>query len=190
MKVLIETSARHVHLSEEDLETLFGKGTKLTVKKDLLQPGQFVCNERVTIVGPKRSIENVGIIGPVRSKSQVEISLTDARSLGLKAPVRLSGDIKDSGCCKLIGPVGEIDLKEGVIVAKRHIHMTEEDAKKLEIKNNDEVFVKIETSERSLIFDNVNIRVSDDFTLAMHIDTDEANAAGCSGEIYGQIIKK
>ncbi|MBP0979027.1 MAG: phosphate propanoyltransferase [Oscillospiraceae bacterium] len=190
MKVLIETSARHVHLTEKDMIALFGEGAKLSIKKELSQPGQFASNERVTLVGPKRSIENVIIIGPVRSKSQVEISLTDARSLGVKAPVRLSGDIKDSGSCKLVGPAGEVELSEGVIIAKRHIHMRSQEAKAQGLKDNDQVMIKLETQDRSLIFDDVIIRVDDNFNLAMHIDTDEANAAGCVCGMFGEIIKK
>lgn len=190
MKVLIETSARHVHLSEKDMTILFGKESELTVKKELSQPGQFASNERVDIVGPKNIIKNVVVIGPVRSQSQVEISLTDARGLGLEAPIRLSGDIRNSGSCKLIGPNGEVELKEGVIIAKRHLHMTIQEAKEQGLEDLDEVMVKLETQDRSLIFDNVSVRVNDNFKLAMHIDTDEANASGCLGENFGQVIKK
>lgn len=189
MKVLIETSARHVHLSDRDLKVLFGKNANLTIKKELSQPGQFACNERLTLVGEKKSITNVGIIGPIRSYSQVEISLTDARALGLKAPIRLSGDIEGSGHCKLIGPAGEIILDKGVIIAQRHIHMTPQDASELNLCDNEEVMVKIDSLYRPLIFDRVNIRISNNFKLAMHIDTDEANAAGCNGEVFGEIIK-
>lgn len=189
IKILIETSARHVHLTDEDLKILFGEEAKLTVKKELSQIGQFACNERVKIVGPKNSLDNVVIIGPTRKNSQVEISFTDARALGLNPPVRLSGDIKNSSGCKLIGPAGEVELKEGVIVAKRHIHMDKNTAKKLEVNDNDEVKVKINTGDRTLTFENVPVRISDNFNLAMHIDTDEANAAGCKGTVYGEIIK-
>ena len=124
MNFIVETSARHVHVSQEDLETLFGKGYELTKKKDLSQPGQYACEERVTVVGPKKEMAGVSILGPVRPASQVEISLTDARSLGIAAPVRESGDVAGSGACKLVGPAGEVELKEGVIAAKRHIHAT------------------------------------------------------------------
>ena len=189
VKILVETSARHVHLTDKDLKILFGNNAKLSVKRELSQFGQFACNERVSIVGPKNSLNNVVIIGPTRKNTQVEVSFTDARLLGLVPPVRLSGDIKGSCGCKLIGPVGEIEIKEGVIVAKRHIHMDKNDANKLEVNNDDEVNVRILTQDRSLIFENVVIRVSDDYRLAMHIDTDEANAAGCSGITYGNIIK-
>ena len=189
VKILVETSARHVHLTDKDLKILFGNNAKLSVKRELSQFGQFACNERVSIVGPKNSLNNVVVIGPTRKNTQVEVSFTDARLLGLVPPVRLSGDIKGSCGCKLIGPVGEIEIKEGVIVAKRHIHMDKNDANKLEVNNDDEVNVRILTQDRSLIFENVVIRVSDDYRLAMHIDTDEANAAGCSGITYGNIIK-
>ena len=122
-KVLVETSARHVHLTEEQIEVLFGKGAKLTHKKDLSQPGQFACEERVTVVGPKRQIERVIILGPARKAGQVEVSFTDARTLGIDAPVRESGDVAGTPGCKLVGPCGELDLEEGVIVAKRHVHL-------------------------------------------------------------------
>ena len=177
MKFIVETSARHVHVTQEDLEVLFGKGYELTKKKDLSQPGQFASNE------------NVSILGPVRSASQVEISLTDARTLGIAAPVRESGDIAGSGACKLVGPCGEVELKEGVIAAKRHIHATPEDAEKLGVQDKDVVSVKIDTDGRSLVFGDVVVRVSPKFALAMHIDTDESNAAGCGREVYGEIVK-
>ena len=187
-KVLVETSARHVHLSAEHIAILFGEGATLTHKKDLSQPGQFACEERVTVVGPKKSIPNVIILGPARPVSQVEVSLTDARTLGIAAPVRESGDVAGSGACKLIGPAGEVELTEGVMVAKRHIHMTPEDAERLGVENGEIVSVKIE-SERTAILGDVVIRVSPKFALAMHIDTDESNAAGCGREVYGEIVK-
>ena len=189
-KILLEVSARHVHLSRDDLALLFGEGYALTKKKDLSQPGEFASGERVTVVGPKKSIENVSILGPTRKQSQVEISLTDARSIGLSVPVRESGDLVDSAGCRLIGPHGEITLTEGTIAAKRHIHMTEADAIKFGVKNKDIVKVKIDTNERSLIYDDVVVRVSDSYALAMHIDTDEGNAAGISDpETYITIVK-
>ena len=188
MKFIVETSARHVHVTQEDLEVLFGKGYQLTKKKDLSQPGQFASNEKVTIVGPKKEM-TASILGPVRSASQVEISLTDARTLGIAAPVRESGDIAGSGACKLVGPCGEVELKEGVIAAKRHIHATPEDAEKLGVQDKDVVSVKIDTDGRSLVFGDVVVRVSPKFALAMHIDTDESNAAGCGREVYGEIVK-
>ena len=177
-----------MHVSQEDLEILFGKGYELTKKKDLSQPGQYACNEKVTIVGSKKEMA-ASILGPVRPASQVEISLTDARSIGVDAPVRESGDVAGSGACKLVGPCGEVELKEGVIAAKRHIHATPEDAEKLGVKDKDVVSVKIDTDGRSLVFGDVVVRVSPKFALAMHIDTDESNAAGCGREVYGEIVK-
>ena len=181
-QVLVETSARHVHVTQQDLETLFGKGAALTPKKDLSQPGQFACTERVDVVGPKKTIPGVTILGPVRPA-------TDARTLGVSAPVRESGDIAGSAPCKLVGPCGEVELSEGVIAAKRHIHATPEDAQNLGVADKEIVKVKIDTNGRSLIFDDVVVRVSPKFALAMHIDTDESNAAGCAGEVYGEIVK-
>ena len=188
-KILVETSARHVHVTQEDLETLFGKGASLTHKKDLSQPGQFACEERVTVVGPKKELANVSILGPVRSATQVELSATDARSIGISAPIRESGDVKGSAPCKLVGACGEVELSEGVIVAKRHIHLTPADAEKFGVKDKDVVWVKIETPERTAVLGDVVCRVSDKYALAMHIDTDESNAVGSQKEQYGELIK-
>lgn len=188
-KVLVETSARHVHLSEEHIKVLFGEGATLTHKKDLSQPGQFACEERVTVVGPKKSIPNVIILGPARPATQVEVSLTDARTLGVNAPVRESGDIAGSGACKLVGPAGEVEISEGVIAAKRHIHFTPADAEAAGVEDKQVVSVKIESNGRCLTFGDVVVRVSPKFAAAMHIDTDEANAACAFGECYGEIIK-
>jgi putative phosphotransacetylase len=188
-KILVETSARHAHLSEEHIEILFGKGAKLTHKKDLSQPGQFACEERVTIVGPKKSIPNVIILGPARPSTQVEVSFTDARTLGLDAPVRESGDIAGSAGCKIIGPAGEVEITEGVIVAKRHIHITPADAEAFGVEDKQVVSVKIENDSRTTIFGDVVCRVSPKFAAAMHIDTDESNAACAFGTVYGEIIK-
>lgn len=189
MKFIVETSARHVHLSQEHLEALFGKDYVLTKKKDLSQPGQYACEERVTIVGPKKELKGVSILGPVRKDTQVELSLTDARSIGVTAPVRESGDIAGSAPCKIVGPEGEIEISEGVIAAKRHIHATTADAKELGVENGQIVSVKVDTEGRSLVFGDVVVRVSDSYALAMHIDTDESNAAGCGREVYGEIVK-
>ena len=186
-QVLVETSARHLHLSQKDLETLFGEGYQLTPKKDLSQPGQFACEEKVTVVGPKSQLK-ASILGPTRPETQVELSLTDARSIGVTAPIRESGDIKGSGVCKLVGPAGEIELTEGVIAAKRHIHMTPEDAEKYGIKDKQIVSVKIPTEGRTLVFGDVVARVSPKYKLAMHIDTDEANAAAVPGSCMGEIL--
>jgi len=186
---IVETSARHVHVTKETLEALFGKGYELTPKKDLSQPGQFACNERVTVVGTKKELANVSILGPCRKADQVEISLTDARSIGVEAPVRESGDIAGSGSCKLVGPAGEVELKEGVIAAKRHIHMTTADAKELGVSNGQIVDVLVDCATgRKTVFGDTVVRVSDSYALAMHIDTDESNAAGCGREVKGIIL--
>ena len=185
-KILVETSARHIHLSAEALEALFGKGATLTNKKDLSQPGQFACEEKVELVGPKSSMK-VSVLGPVRKDTQVELSLTDARSLGLSAPVRESGDIAGSTGLLLRGPAGEYEIKEGVIAAKRHIHLTPADAKEFGVEDKQIVKVKLDT-ERPLIFDGVVVRVNENFAAAMHIDTDESNAACAFGTVYGEII--
>lgn len=186
--VPIGVSARHVHLTQSDVESLFGKGYKLTKKKELMG-GQYASNELVTIVGLKlRALENVRILGPVRSKSQVEISTTDAFKLGIKAPIRESGDIKDSSPIAVVGPKGVVYLNEGCIIAKRHIHMSLEDAKVAGVSNGDTVSIQVE-NERSTIFNNVSIRVDKSYTTEMHIDTDEANAAKISTGNIGTIIK-
>jgi putative phosphotransacetylase len=174
-KVPVGVSARHIHLTQEDVEKLFGAGYQLTQKKELMG-GQFAANEQCTIVGLKlRAIENVRILGPVRSKSQVEISATDARTLGVNAPVRQSGDTKGSAPIALVGPKGAIYLDEGCIVAARHIHLCPEDANAAGLKDGDFVSVKM-GNERGAVMDQVKIRVDKSFTTEMHIDTDEANA--------------
>ncbi|MDF2566868.1 MAG: Propanediol utilization protein [Oscillospiraceae bacterium] len=188
-KFIVETSARHLHVTKEDLKILFGEDAELTNKKDLSQPGQFACAERVDVVGPKGTIKNVTILGPERPSTQVEVSATDARCLGVCCEIRESGDICGTPTCKLVGPAGEVELKEGVIVAKRHIHMTSEDAKNLSVSDKEIVWVKIDTPKRRTIYGDVVVRVSESFALAMHIDTDESNAAGCAGEVYGEIVK-
>jgi len=188
-KILIETSARHIHVTEEHLAILFGEGAKLTHKKDLSQPGQFACEERVTIVGSKKELAGVSILGPTRPSTQVELSLTDARSIGVDAPIRESGDIKGSGGCKIVGPKGEVVIEEGVIAAKRHIHMTPADAEAFGVKDKDVVSVKIDTDGRSVVYGDTVVRVSEKFSLAMHIDTDESNAACAAGKVYGEIVK-
>lgn len=187
-EVLVEISARHIHVTKEALETLFGEGYKLTPKKELSQPGQFAAEERVTVVGPKREIAGVSILGPERSAVQVELSATDARSIGVKAPIRESGDVKGSGACKIVGPKGELEISEGVIVAKRHIHMTPADAAEFGVKDSQVVKVEIPTEGRALTFGDVVVRVSDKYKLAMHIDTDESNAAAVPGSCMGKVI--
>ncbi len=187
-EVLIETSARHVHVSQADLETLFGKGYELTHKKDLSQPGQFACEERVQVIGAKGSFPKVSILGPVRPDTQVELSASDARSIGVDAPCRESGDIAGSGACKLVGPAGEVELSQGVIVAKRHIHATPADAEKYGVEDKQIVSVKVESDGRNLVFGDVVVRVSPSYALAMHIDTDESNAAFAKPGLMGEII--
>ena len=188
-KVIVETSARHIHLSREAVDILFGEGYQLTNKKELSQPGQYACAEKLTIVGPKGSLK-ASILGPTRNASQVEISLTDARAIGVVAPIRESGDIKGSGACKLVNPEtgAELELTEGVIAAKRHIHLTPEAAEAMGVADKEIVSVKIE-SERIAILGDVVVRVSPSFAPAMHIETDEANAACAFGTIYGEIVK-
>lgn len=186
-KILVETSARHVHLSREDLDILFGEGFELTFKKDLSQPGQFATNERVTVVGPKREIANISILGPVRKQTQVELSATDARSVGIPIVVRESGDLAGTPGCKIVGPCGEVEISEGVIVAKRHIHLTPDSAAEFGVEDKQIVSVEIKGTGRSTVFGDVVIRVSEKFAPAMHIDTDESNACLSNGE--GYIIK-
>ena len=190
MEVLVETSARHLHVTQEVLETLFGKGYELTKKKDLSQPGQYACAERVDVVGPKKTLAGVSILGPVRPETQVELSLTDARSIGVAAPVRESGDIAGSGACKLVGPCGEVEISEGVIAAKRHIHMTTADAERIGLADKQIVSVQVACGNgRDLTFGDVVVRVSDKYALAMHIDTDESNAGCIAPNTMGTIIK-
>ena len=188
-EVLVETSARHVHVTREALDILFGEGFELTKKKDLSQPGQFASNERVAVIGSKGQFPAVSILGPIRPECQVELSLTDARSIGVDAPVRESGDVAGSGACKLVGPCGEVELKEGVIAAQRHIHATPEDAEKYGLQDKQLVSVKVDSGNgRSLIFSDVVVRVSPKYALAMHIDTDESNAACAVPGLMGEIL--
>jgi putative phosphotransacetylase len=188
-KVLVETSARHVHVSEETLKVLFGENAQLTVKKMLSQPGQYACEERVTVVGPKKSLPGVSILGPFRKASQVELSATDCRSIGLGIAVKESGDIAGTPGCILQGPCGEVELKEGVIVAKRHIHLTPDAAAEFGVEDKEVVGVKVESDGRSLIFGDVVCRVHPNFAPAMHIDTDESNAAFATPGMMGEIVK-
>lgn len=186
---IIETSARHVHVNQETLEVLFGQGATLEVKKMLSQPGQFASNQKVQVVGPKGSL-NCSILGPCRKDNQVELSFTDARTIGVTVPVRESGDIKGSTGVKLVGPNGEVELSEGAIAAKRHIHMTPEDAEEFGVTNGQIVSVKVENETgRGLVFLDTVVRVSSSYALAMHIDTDEANAGALSGVVTGTILK-
>ena len=184
----VEASGRHVHLSRKELDALFGTGYELTKAKDLSQLGQYASKERLTVVGPKGAFHNVVILGPVRKESQVEVSLTDCLQLGVKAPIRESGDIEGTPGIVLVNGDKSVSLDKGLIVAKRHVHMTPEDAEKIGVKNHDIVKVKVEGA-RPLIFDDVVIRVSPKFATYMHIDYDEANACGFSKGIRGRIIK-
>ena len=192
MEFIVETSARHVHLTKEDIRTLFGK-EELTFKKDLSQPGQFACEERVTLVAEKKGvptqIKNVIVLGPARPASQVELSFTDARTIGVSAPIRESGDVAGSAPCKLVNPENgaEYELSEGVIIAKRHIHLTPETAAEMGVADKQIVSVKI-NSERTTVYGDVVVRVSEKFAPAMHIDTDEANAACAFGNVMGEVI--
>ena len=181
----LEASGRHVHVTKEQALALFGH--PLTPKRPLSQPGQYLANERVTVVGPKGEFQNVAVLGPERKEAQVELSMTDARALGITAPVRLSGDIKDTPGAKLRGEQGEVTLSQGVIVAKRHIHMTPEDAKNMGVA--DKQTVKLQTyTTRPLIFDDVVVRVSPDFETYVHLDYDEANACGFQTGDLGRIL--
>ena len=188
MKLPIALSNRHVHLSQADIEVLFGAGHELTHFKPLSQPGQYACEEKVEVVGTKGSLK-MSVLGPTRNATQVELSLTDARSIGVNAPIRESGDIAGTGSCKLVGPCGTVELKEGVNKAKRHIHVTPEAAVELGVNDKDVVYVKVESAERSVVFGDVVVRVSPKFALAMHVDTDESNAGAFKGEVYGEIVK-
>ena len=198
-KILVETSARHIHLTQEAVEALFGAGHTLTKKKDLSQPGQFACEEKVTVVNKcvdKRTGSEVektltmSVLGPVRPETQVEVSFTDARTLGVSAPVRESGDVAGTPGAKLVGPAGEYVIDHGIIVAKRHIHLTPENAADLGVENGQIVKVLVDTGAgRKTMFDDVVIRVKSSFAPAMHIDTDECNASAAFGVVYGEIIK-
>ena len=185
----VGVSNRHIHLTREDCDTLFGAGYELTPMKDLSQPGQYACNETLTIVGPSlRPIEKVRVLGPLRKASQVEISRTDSYQLKVKPPVRESGDVAGSASITIIGPKGIVTLKEGCIIANRHIHMSLEDGAKYGVKDGDYVTVDA-CGERKTRFFDVQIRVSDKFRLEMHLDTDDANAAGLSGKSLVKIVK-
>ncbi len=187
-KVLVETSARHIHLTAEAVEILYGKGAELVAKKMLSQPGQYAAaNDKITLVGPKGTLA-VSVLGPTRKANQVELSYTDARTLGLKdIPVRESGDLAGTPGLKMVGPAGEVELTEGVIIAKRHIHFHTSDAEKFGVKDKQSVSVRIGT-DRPVILEDVVCRVHDTYALAMHIDTDECNAAAAFGEVYGEVI--
>ncbi|KAF2962421.1 phosphate propanoyltransferase [Fervidobacterium sp. 2310opik-2] len=190
MPIVAGVSNRHVHLSREDVEILFGKDYQLTPIKDLGQPGQFACKETVIIAGPKGTIEGVRVLGPERKETQVEISLTDAFKLGVMPPVRDSGDLEGTPGITIIGPKGTVVKNKGVIIAKRHIHMHTNDAEKFGVKDKDIVKVIVEKGDRKLIFDDVLIRVSEKFALEFHVDTDEANAAMLKTGDYVYIVEE
>jgi len=186
-KILIEGSGKHCHVSQSTLYALFGDGFEMEVKKELSQPGQFATPHKITVVGPKRSTD-VTILGPCRNADQIELSLTDATAIGLKPPIRESGDLAGSPGCKLIGPKGEIEIKEGVIIAKRHIHFTVEDAAALGIKDKQTVSVKVD-GDRALVFGEVVARVNPEYATSMHLDYDEYNGAALSASnTYGEIV--
>ena len=187
MKLPIALSNRHVHLSQADIEALFGAGHELTHFKPLSQPGQYACEEKVTVVGPKGQ-QTMRVLGPVRPESQVEVSLADARGLGLAVPVRQSGDVEGTPAFKLVGPKGEVECQKGIIVAARHIHMSLEDAEKFGVKDKDVVSVKTE-GLRGLTFHNVLVRASEKFALEMHVDIEEGNAAGVKNGDLVELIK-
>ncbi|NLL40122.1 MAG: phosphate propanoyltransferase [Clostridiales bacterium] len=189
LKVVIEGSGRHLHLTREHLDFLFGKDFELEVKKYLSQPGEFASNSKVDLVGPKGTIKGVSIVGPCRKATQVELSFSDARVLGITPPIRESGDIKGSAPITIVGPNGKLELEEGAIVAKRHLHLTVEDGEKYGIKDKEIVQIKVE-GERALIFDEVIARVGPKYATFAHIDYDEVNAAALFGDMVGTVIKK
>ena len=191
IKIPIETSARHVHLSREDVEKLFGEGKELTFEKELSQPGQFLAKERVSVLGPKGSFEKVAVLGPFRKETQVEMSVTDNKRLGIPSVIRQSGQIEDTPGCTLarVDKGASITIPRGVIVAKRHIHMTPDEAFRMNVKDNEDVFIITKSYERSLIYADVVVRVDKNYRLAMHVDTDEANAFANEETPYGVILK-
>lgn len=187
-EVQIGLSNKHLHLRQEDVDKLFGAGHCLTHTKDLIQPGQYACDEKVDIVGPKGVLKGVRVLGPARPETQVELALTDARAIGLKVPVRESGKLDGTPGCKLIGPAGEVELEKGVIAALRHVHLSPSQAEAIGVKDKDIVSVKVE-GERGLIFNNVLVRAGEAYYGEIHFDTDEGNAAGLGPDAVGTIIK-
>ncbi|MDR3208146.1 MAG: phosphate propanoyltransferase [Oscillospiraceae bacterium] len=188
LRVEIEGSARHAHVTPADLQTLFGPGAVLHNKKELSQPGQYVTEERIRVEGPRGGIDRISILGPERAATQVEVSLTDARALGVTPPVRESGQLAGSAPARLVGPAGTLELPEGVIIAKRHIHVSDTDAVRYGLSDKEIVSVRVE-GDRALTFGEVVIRVSPEFRTSMHIDIDEFNAAGLSGTATGLVVK-
>lgn len=197
LTIPVGVSNRHFHLAQSDLEKLFGRGYQLTKLRDISQKGQFAANETLTVLGPKGKIENIRLVGPTRGQTQLEISRSDAVTLGINPPVRYSGDLKGSAGARLLGPKGELELHEGIIIPQRHIHMSPEDAKRFEVRDRDRVIIAplpkmlVPGSEdRGVIFDNVLIRVDKNFVLDFHLDTDEANAAGLSNGDKVRLVGK
>lgn len=188
-EVKIGLSNKHLHLSQEHIEALFGKGHKLTPTKDLVQPGQFACEEKVDIVGPKKTLTGIRVLGPARKETQVELALTDARTIGIKAPVRESGKLEGTPGCKLVGPCGEVELDHGVIAALRHVHLSAAQAEEAGVKDKDVISIKI-GGERGLVFDNVLVRAGEGHEREVHLDTDEGNAAGCGPDAVCELIVK
>ncbi len=186
-KVEIGLSNKHIHLSQKDLETLFGAGAELHPSKTLKQPGQYACEEKVDVVGPKGTLKGLRVLGPTRPETQVELAKTDCRAIGINAPIRESGQLEGTPGCKLVGPAGEVELDKGVIVALRHIHLNLEQAEEAGVKDKDVVKVRVE-GERALVFENVLVRASDKYEREMHIDTDEGNAAGLGNDAFGEIL--
>ena len=187
-EVKIGLSNKHLHLQKEHIEILFGKGHELTPTKPLVQPGQFACEEKVDIVGPKNTLKGIRVLGPARPETQVEVAMTDARTLGIKAPVRESGKLEGTPGCKIVGPCGEVEIDNGVIVALRHVHLSPAQAEEAGVKDKDIVSIKIE-GERGLVFNNVLVRSGDAHEREVHLDTDEGNAAGCGPDAVCTIIK-
>lgn len=186
--VKIGLSNKHLHLCDADIETLFGAGHKLTPTKPLVQPGQFACEEKVDIVGPKGTLKGIRVLGPARPETQVELAMTDARGIGISAPIRESGKLDGTPGCKLIGPAGEVELDHGVMIALRHVHLSPAQAEEAGVKDKDVVSIKLE-GDRGLIFDNVLVRAGDAHEREVHLDTDEGNAAGCGADAIATIIK-
>ena len=187
-EVKIGLSNKHLHLSEEHIEALFGKGHQLTPTKPLVQPGQFACEEKVDIVGPKATLKGIRVLGPARKETQVELAMTDARTIGIKAPIRESGKLEGTPGCKIVGPCGEVEIDHGVIVALRHVHLSPAQAEEAGVKDKDIVSIKIE-GERGLVFNNVLLRSGDAHEREVHLDTDEGYAAGCGPDAVCTIIK-
>ena len=188
-KILVEVSARHVHLTQEHVEVLFGKGAVLEPRKELTTPGLFACKQRVDVVGPKGMLHGVTILAPIRKYTQIELSKTDARVLGIDVPIRMSGDLEGTPGCTLVGPAGSLELDKGLIVAHRHVHLPTAVAEEWGVKKDDVVALEVNDDGRDLILKNVFVRLSTSAGPFVHIDTDEGNAAGIAGKTYGKLIR-